>query len=382
MNSTQMLPPSEYVSRKSERSSNLELYRILVMLLIVAHHYVVNSGLVDFMVLDMQSTLTSGNIFGGGKSLYFYLLGAWGKTGINCFVLITGYFMCKSSITLRKFLKLILQVYFYIIVINSVFAITGYHHFGLKESLKLLCPLKGINDNFTSCYLMFFLCIPFLNAMIHNISRKQHQLLIALLLFGFSVVAFPKLHYDVRINYVTWFSVLYVVGSYLRLYPLKYDGNLSFWAILTFASIAMGIMSVLYLLYKGVFLGAYSYISDSNQILSLVIGVSSFMMFKNLPVPQSKWINAIASTTFGVLLIHANSNTMRQWLWRDTVDCVGHYSDIHYIVYSICAILCVFAICSAIDYIRIKTLEKQQISSVEKVINKILKYTNVSRLQK
>lgn len=66
MDSTQMLPPSEYVSRKSERSSNLELYRILVMLLIVAHHYVVNSGLVDFMVLDMQSTLTSGNIFGGG----------------------------------------------------------------------------------------------------------------------------------------------------------------------------------------------------------------------------------------------------------------------------------------------------------------------------
>lgn len=27
------------------RDSNLELYRIIVMLLIVAHHYVVNSGL-------------------------------------------------------------------------------------------------------------------------------------------------------------------------------------------------------------------------------------------------------------------------------------------------------------------------------------------------
>lgn len=29
------------------RSSNLELYRIIAMLLIVAHHYVVNSGLLD-----------------------------------------------------------------------------------------------------------------------------------------------------------------------------------------------------------------------------------------------------------------------------------------------------------------------------------------------
>ena len=29
------------------RSSNLELFRILSMLMIVAHHYVVNSGLID-----------------------------------------------------------------------------------------------------------------------------------------------------------------------------------------------------------------------------------------------------------------------------------------------------------------------------------------------
>ena len=82
-----------------ERSSNLELYRILVMFLIVAHHYVVNSGLLDVMNQNILSSNTT----------FFSLFGAWGKTGINCFVLITGYFMCKSQITLRKFIKLILQ---------------------------------------------------------------------------------------------------------------------------------------------------------------------------------------------------------------------------------------------------------------------------------
>lgn len=34
---------------KKVRDSNLELYRIVAMLLIVAHHYVVNSGLLDVM---------------------------------------------------------------------------------------------------------------------------------------------------------------------------------------------------------------------------------------------------------------------------------------------------------------------------------------------
>ena len=43
------------------RSSNLELYRIIVMLLIVAHHYVVNSGLMDVMEQDPLS----------GKSLFY-----------------------------------------------------------------------------------------------------------------------------------------------------------------------------------------------------------------------------------------------------------------------------------------------------------------------
>ena len=66
------------------RNSNLELYRIIVMLLIVAHHFVVNSGVIDVMY---EHPLSS-------NSTFLFLFGAWGKTGINCFMLITGYFMC------------------------------------------------------------------------------------------------------------------------------------------------------------------------------------------------------------------------------------------------------------------------------------------------
>ena len=72
-------------SKPKQRDSNIELYRILVMFMIVAHHYVVNSGLIDVM----KESPTSPN------SIFFYLFGMWGKTGINCFVMITGYFMCK-----------------------------------------------------------------------------------------------------------------------------------------------------------------------------------------------------------------------------------------------------------------------------------------------
>ena len=58
--------------------------------------------------------------------MFLLVFGAFGKTGINCFVLITGYYMCESAITARKFFKLLAEVYFYRIIITVIFALTGY----------------------------------------------------------------------------------------------------------------------------------------------------------------------------------------------------------------------------------------------------------------
>lgn len=148
--------------QKKPRNSNLELYRIIVMLLIVAHHYVVNSGLMP----ELEKAPLS------AKSIYFYLFGMWGKTGINCFVLITGYFMCKSHITIRKFLKLLLQIEFYAIAINAIFALTGYHHFGVKDALMAVWSIPSIADGFVSCFLAFYLFIPFLNVLTSHLDKK------------------------------------------------------------------------------------------------------------------------------------------------------------------------------------------------------------------
>lgn len=41
---------------KKQRNSNLELYRIIVMLLIVAHHYVVNSVMAEEMAKEPLSS--------------------------------------------------------------------------------------------------------------------------------------------------------------------------------------------------------------------------------------------------------------------------------------------------------------------------------------
>lgn len=163
------------------------------MLLIVAHHYVVNSGLLDVMNQNILSANTT----------FYSLFGAWGKTGINCFVLITGYFMCKSQITLRKFLKLFLWVITYTITFLGVFIWCGYKSYGLLSMVYEAIPLKNLTTGFTSCFIVFYLCIPFLNILLNNLTKRQHQWLILLLLFIYTIHgSIPKLM-SVSMNYVS-----------------------------------------------------------------------------------------------------------------------------------------------------------------------------------
>ena len=130
------------------RKSNIELYRVIVMLLIIAHHYVVNSGL---MAAD-------GPIYGDLLSLrsqFFLIFGAFGKTGINCFTLITGYFMCFSKISLRKYVKLLFQIEFYKIVLFLIFLAFGRESVSLMRIVKLLLPAFGLGTGYVGSFVLY-----------------------------------------------------------------------------------------------------------------------------------------------------------------------------------------------------------------------------------
>lgn len=92
----------------------------------------------------------------------------------------------------------------------------------------------------------------------------------------------------------------------------------------------------------------YYFLSDSNNFLPLAITFSSFIFVNNINMKYNKFINTVASTTFGILCIHANSDTMRQWLWNDTVNTVGISQSTHPILYAIISVIIVFSICSLI----------------------------------
>ena len=202
-------------TRGAARQSNFELFRIITMLLIIAHHYVVNSGVAaaDGPIFENPVSL---------HSLYILLWGGWGKTGINCFVLLSGWFMCEKDISPRKFLKLLGEFMFYRVVITAVFLLTGYEKATVTGILDVLIPVREISDGFTGAYLVFFLFIPFLNILIRHLTEKQHIRLLALLAFMYVFFGTFRPFFTVTMNYVSWFAVLFLAAAYIRRYPKKF----------------------------------------------------------------------------------------------------------------------------------------------------------------
>lgn len=337
----------------NKRSSNLELYRVICMLSIVAHHFVANSGLTS---LGSPMELEPNNI----KSLYLWGLGMWGKTGINCFLMITGYFMCTSKITVRKFLKLILQIYFYKISIYSIFLCTGYESFTFEKFIKLVSPFWGLNQNFIGCFIVFWLTIPFWNILIKNLTQRNHLFLLALLLTCYSILgSIPT--FKISFNYVTWFGIIYLTSSYIRLHPHHIFSNRRIWGIVCILTILLALTSMYILSTELNVKQPIFFVHDSNKIFATIIAISSFIWFLNLKISYNKTINIIGGSTFGVLLIHANSDAMRQWLWKDLINVIGMYElpIMQLVFYSLGTIIIVFSSCTLIDIIRSTYLEKK-----------------------
>ena len=347
------------------RSSNIELFRIVTMLFIVAHHYVVNSGL----------TAADGPIYADPlhwRSLFLLIFGAWGKIGINCFVMITGYFMCESRITSRKFFKLLWEVMFYFIGVQMIFWITGYDDITLKSVIYTFVPVRSVSDSFEECFLLFYLCIPFINILIQHLTEKQHWYL--LVLSGFIYVFFGTFR-RVTMNYVSWFIVVYFIASFIRRYPKPLFENKKLLGWLSLLSVFTSVLSVIACAAMGKMIGrnmAYYFVTDSNTFLAVVTGTFLFLYFKSLKIRNSKIINVIASSTFGVLLIHSCSDSMRQWLWRDTFKNVEMYESPVMPLHAIGSVILIFTVCVVIDQLRIRFIEKPVFALWDKNYNKVL----------
>lgn len=194
---------------KAPRASNLELLRILCMLLIIGDHLTGQGGIADY------STLPS--------SFVFCLIGCGSRIACTVFVLVGSWFMCEQPFKTRRPLSLWLSLWLYTVPVTLLCRLAG-----LDVSLGALrwaaFPAGTRQLWFISDYLVLLLCVPLLNRLLHGLPRRAHKGV--LLVLAVPLVVYPTVFgQDGILGDTAWmFLYDYLLAAYLRRWP---DNRLS-----------------------------------------------------------------------------------------------------------------------------------------------------------
>lgn len=111
------------------------------------------------------------------SAVFIKLFGSLFLPSVNLFVVISAYFSCTSRserINVRKSAKLWGQVFFYSILLFTVFTATNTIPYSGEGLLQTLLPTLKEKYWFFSAYIVMLVLSPFINAMLRNLSKRIH----------------------------------------------------------------------------------------------------------------------------------------------------------------------------------------------------------------
>ena len=321
------------------RNSSLELLRIVAMLMVIATH-TNHRG----FIFPQDSIIIN--------RIWQQLLGCFGSIANGIFIMLSGYFLIHSpKLDINRILKLWIKIFFYSVVIYVLFLCFGHATFSLKTMLKNLLPVTQNQWWFVSTYFVLYLIHPYINIMIKAMSREDCTKFIKALVIYWCII--PMLtKSDFGANNTINFICMYCFAAYIRLWKPEFTGRKYIW--LAVLCIAINLMSVIILSFTS--LNWKGYFAGMMRPFTILACAYLLACFRGMNIPYSKYINLLASATFGVYLIHDN-NFVRPFLWRTVFKDASCPGNSYFIPYSIAVILTVYISCTVIELIRAKVFK-------------------------
>lgn len=314
------------INVKKPRQSNLEWLRIVSMIFIIASH------------LGVHGVYPEG--IPAFSTIIKIVCSTGGKLGVNCFVLISGYFLLNSRFHWRKVVKLVIQVWFYSVSLYLLLSLS-YGFFDIKGLARVAFPLYWKEYWFMTAYMMAYLVSPALAILLRNCSPRQHALLVIVM---FLILSPINLIRNEILNYETgWFIFLMALGAYIARYPKVTSWVKPWMALIVWFVFLVGIVAADYWGHEVLYM--------MQHPVCLIWSIILFITFANAKIPNSKIVNRIASAMLGIYLIHDN-NYVRPRLWNDWFFVGSHAQSNTFIVFTIVAIIIVWVTCTFAEIIR------------------------------
>lgn len=305
----------EQEAGKEQRMANLELLRCVAMMMVVVLHYLGKGNL----LADL-----TGERLGAGETAA-WLLECFCIVAVNVYMLISGYFLGKSSFKLTRLVQLWLQIWVYSVGFGLLGALTGVMReadFDIHYLLTLLFPVSMEHYWFMTAYVFLYLLLPLAGMAAGRMTRQQLQAALGLLLLTFCVLKslLPlRLETDRQGYDCLWYLCVFLAAVYMRRFgfPLLekkwrclalYGGG----CLLIFAG-TMGLRQIY--LRTGSLERMLKVFLEYNHILPFLAAAGLFGFFRGLQVKgrAAAFINRIGPYTLGVYLLHENIGFRYTW---------------------------------------------------------------------
>lgn len=280
----------QFMKRQTERQSNVELLRVIAMMMIILHHYCLFGGFVN------QFNLTEITI--NTVLIQFFSLG--GKIGVNIFFLISGFFMIEKTMRPEKVWKLIFQI-FSINIIVFIFLLLIGEDYSVKEIFAIIPLLSDVPISFITNYVIIYLLSPIINKTLYIISKKEFQYMLIVLLCYYCLL--ESLLFERVFQYVAWAFIMYCIGAYIKMYDVANRFKLHFGCI-ALAIIVLSWAGMLAADYYAMINGKsesklwQNIYTDANKITVFLAAIAIFLYFLKSNIKHSKLINYIGGVLY------------------------------------------------------------------------------------
>lgn len=329
------------------RDSNFELLRILAILFIISFHCAWEGGF-EYPAFCFNKFLVES----------FHMLG---EIGVNLFILISGYHMIRGRFKIKKLISLLLQVQFY----NWICVFLCVHFGTLTLDRRTVFinffPVTEYKYWFATVYILLYLFSPYINKLLLCLSRKEFQkmLLLCLAVFCIFPTVYGALKNDTETlfyyNRFIWLLIVYMIGAYIRLYPpVKYVSSAKWLGISAliffFMECAIYVMERFQPFFNKVGIVGGNYFWRPNTIPVAAVSLSLFLCFRFIKVKPIKAVNLLASTTFGIYLLH--DGQLNFYMWQVLLKSTEYTFSPRLILFiPMCALL-IFITGACVDFLR------------------------------
>lgn len=157
---------------------------------------------------------------------------------VNCFILISGYFLINGKFKFSRILRLAVETIFYSMGISLGFYLLRGGEF--IEIIKSF-PFAPIRYSywFINRFIGLLLLQPFISKLILQLNRRQYTILLGImyLLFSHLTIFFPFSQLFTNGYSLAWMITVFLTGGYIRLYnPFA---NFKHWGWVWLASVAV-----------------------------------------------------------------------------------------------------------------------------------------------